>query len=522
MANPVTRRDFMKLGAGSLAALALTVPTPQAQAAPSQKPNILIITTDQHQGRILDILGDKYCKTPNIDSIAAAGVYFKKSYTPYPLCSPARTSLHTSRTPHEARVDHNTLPISPEVPISGQLFSAAGYVTGYSGKWHMPNPYPTDGIPGFEVLNKTDRKQKLAKDVDAATASQAVEFLKRKHDKPFLLVASFINPHDICLPAGEVSPLLDDLWKRYSPPAGAELPPLPANHEPVADEPDPIARRRQKKAGVKSQFSGGWDEPKWRRYLYAYHRMVEDVDQSIGRVLAALREIGQEENTLIIFTSDHGDGLAAHNWTGKMNFYEEEAAVPLIVSWKGVTPAGLIDSTHLVTALDVLPTILDYAGVQPPAVMRGASLRPVIEKPALPGHEFVVSEMAGAGPAGPQREFMVRTARYKYIVFPGFQHSELFFDMEQDPGEMKNLAREDALASELERHRKLLKQWQETTEIAKYPLVADPAAGGQGEEGPAAGARKGGRGGAGKGKKAGKAGKAGKGGKKRNAVAGQV
>ena len=511
MANAVTRRDFMKLGAGGLATLALTTPAHLARAAEAKKPNILIVTTDQHQGRILDILGDKYCKTPNIDSIAASGVYFKKSYTPYPLCSPARTSLHTSRTPHEARVDRNTLPIPADVPVSGQIFGAAGYETAYSGKWHMPHPYPTEGIPGFVSLNKGTREGKLAKDVDDATASQAVEFLKRKHDKPFLLVASFINPHDICLPAGESSPLLEALWKRYSPPAGAELPPLPANHEPVADEPEPVAQKRSKKAGVKSQFAGGWDEPKWRRYLYAYHRMVEDVDQAIGRVLTALREAGLEENTLIIFTSDHGDGLAAHNWTGKMNFYEEEAAVPLIVSWKGVTPAARIDNEHLVTALDVLPTILDYAGVPTTAVMRGESLRPVIEKPALPGHEFVVSEMAGQGPAGPQREFMVRTARYKYIVFPGFQHAELFFDMERDPGEMKNLAHEDALAGEVERHRKLLKQWQETTELAKYPLGAAP-----GGEGQGAGAGKARRGGA-----AGKGKKAGKGGKKRNA-AGQV
>ena len=101
-----------------------------------------------------------------------------------------------------------------------------------------------------------------------------------------------------------------------------------------------------------------------------------------------------------------------------MMFYDEEAAVPLIVSWKGVTPAGRIDRKHLVSALDVLPTICDYAGIEAPAVMRGESLRAVIEKPEQPGHEFVVSEMAAGGAGGPERSFMVRTQKYKYMLFP--------------------------------------------------------------------------------------------------------
>jgi len=158
-----------------------------------------------------------------------------------------------------------------------------------------------------------------------------------------------------------------------------------------------------------------------------------------------------------------------------MMYFEEEAAVPLIVSWKGVTPPGRIDRTHLVSALDVLPTICDYAGVPPPAVVRGRSLRPVIEKPGEPGAEFVVSEMA-AGGAG--RSFMVRTAKYKYMVFPGpgGERSEMLFDLEADPGEMKNAAGEAVLAAELDRHRKLLAEWNRTTGEEQCPIVANPEA----------------------------------------------
>jgi arylsulfatase A-like enzyme len=402
-----------------------------------------------------------------MDSLAAHGVYFTQSYSPYPLCSPSRSSLHTGRMPHEIGVDRNSVPIAPAIPLSGQVFRAAGYETGYSGKWHMPDPYPLDGIAGFEVLNKTSRQGKLARDVDEATMNAAIEFLQRERDKPFLLVVSFINPHDICLLAGEDSPLLAEVWKTYGPQAGTELPPLPANHGPTVGQPEGIGRRARHE---------DWDENHWRRYRYAYYRMVEDVDRQVGQVLQTLREVKQEENTVVVFTSDHGEGLGSHRWTGKMMYYEEEAAVPLIVSWKGVTPAGRIDRQHLVSALDVLPTICDYAGISGPAVLRGESLRQVIDKPETAGHEFVVSEMAGGGAGGLGRSFMVRTTQYKYMVFPGAERAELLFDLQADPGEMKNLAGEASLAGELKRHRELLAQWNKTSEVDKYPVQPSPKA----------------------------------------------
>lgn len=460
MKNEWTRRNFIRAGAAGLCGL--TFAERLAAARSGKQPHVLILTTDQQRIDAMSALGNRWVKTPNMDSIAAGGVYFTRSYCPYPLCSPSRSSLHTSRTPHEIGVDRNSLPIDPSIPISGQIFRAAGYETGYAGKWHMPSPYPVgkDEIAGFEVLNTTTRQGKLAHDVDQATMNSAIEFLKRKHEKPFLLTVSFINPHDICLPAGESSPLTEEVWKKYQPADGAELPPLPVNFENPVGGPDALARRPKNAA---------WDEKHWRRYRYAYFRMMEDVDQQIGQVLQTLRSSGLEENTIIIFTSDHGEGLGSHHWTGKMMYYEEEAAVPLIVSWKGVTPAGRIDKEHLVSALDVLPTLCDYAGVKGPALMRGASLRAVIEKPESTGHEYVVSEMA----AGGTRSFMVRTKQYKYMTFPALK-SEMLFDLSKDPGEMKNLAAETVMAGRLEDHRKLLAQWKTMTEEEKYPVKAAP------------------------------------------------
>jgi len=455
----ISRRTFVKAAAvGTAAWLGGDVARKVAAAKePLRSPhNVLIITTDQQRVDAMSAAGNKWAKTPHMDSIAANGVYFHRSYCSYPLCSPSRGSLHTGRTPHEIGVDRNSLPIDPGITISGQVFKAAGYDTGYSGKWHLPNPYPADGIAGFEVLNKGQRKGNLAEVVDKGTMNQAIEFLKRKREKPFYLVVSFINPHDICLLAGETSPLLDKVMERYMPDEGAELPPLPKNFPPPAGASDFLTKRLKHPQ---------WDENHWRRYRYAYFRMMEDVDRQIGKVLDALREIGQEDNTLVIFTSDHGEGLACHHWTGKMMYFEGEAAVPLIVSFKGVTPAGRIDKDHLVTTLDVLPTICDYAGLKPPEKMRGESLRGVIERPDSPGHEFVVSEMAN-GPAG--RSFMVRTKRYKYMCFPGSQPPEMLFDLDADPDEMKNIGSDEALASEMARHRKLLAEWRQLTDEAGH------------------------------------------------------
>lgn len=465
MQSGIGKRNFVTAGTACLWMLAMCAGLAAAEAG--KRPNVLIVTTDQQRVDATSAFGNKWLKTPHMDSLAANGVYFTQSYCSYPLCSPSRASLHTSRMPHEIAVDRNNLPIAPGIPLSGQAFRDAGYDTGYAGKWHLPEVYPADGIAGFEVLNKTSRKGKLARDVDDATMNAAIEFLKRGREKPFLLVVSFINPHDICLLAGEDSPLLQDVWKAYGPQAGAEVPPLPANHGPTAGQPAGIGQRARHE---------DWDQDHWRRYRYAYYRMVEDVDRQLGRVLETLRDMKQEENTVVAFTSDHGEGLGSHSWTGKMMYYEEEAAVPLIVSWKGVTPAGRIDREHLVSTLDVLPTICDYAGIAGPAIMRGASLRAVIEKPDAAGHEFVVSEMAGGGAGGFGRSFMVRTKQYKYMVFPGAERAEMLFDLPADPGEMKNLAGEAALAAELERHRGLLAQWSRTTEENKYPVQPSPKA----------------------------------------------
>jgi arylsulfatase A-like enzyme len=182
------------------------------------------------------------------------------------------------------------------------------------------------------------------------------------------------------------------------------------------------------------------------------------VDAQIGRVLEALRDSGLEEETVVVFTSDHGDLDASHRLEHKSVPYEEAARVPFIVSQKGVTEAAAVDDEHLVSVgLDLMPTLCDYAGVDPPEGLPGASVRPLAEGRTVPAwREFVVTETRAGR--------MVRTARYKYILYESGARREQLIDLENDPGEMLNLAGDPAHRDVLARHRALLRAWIDETD----------------------------------------------------------
>jgi arylsulfatase A-like enzyme len=184
---------------------------------------------------------------------------------------------------------------------------------------------------------------------------------------------------------------------------------------------------------------------------------VEDVDRQIGRVLSALRLAGLHDETLIVLTSDHGEGMGAHRWVQKAAFWEETAKVPLVFAGAGVRRHGARDEKSLVSGLDILPTLCDYAGVPPPELARGRSLRGALEGSPLE-RDFVVSELSEYGDESRQGR-MLRTSRYKYIVFNGGERPEQLFDLQLDPGEIHNLARRPEAARALREHRELLTAW---------------------------------------------------------------
>jgi arylsulfatase A-like enzyme len=192
------------------------------------------------------------------------------------------------------------------------------------------------------------------------------------------------------------------------------------------------------------------------------------VDKEIGTVLDALRQAGLEDNTLVVFTSDHGDMDSAHKMEHKSVLYEEAVRIPFIMSYKGRIPAGVIDDTHLVSnGLDLLPTLCDYAGIKTPNELRGRSLRPLAEgKDAKQWRDFIVTES--------QNGRMVRTKRFKYCIYDSGRHREQLIDMANDPGEMKNLAEDEKYKDALIKHRRLLKAWVEKIDdkIAAEYIIA--------------------------------------------------
>ncbi|MBN1422764.1 MAG: sulfatase-like hydrolase/transferase [Planctomycetes bacterium] len=450
----VGRRQFLR---SAVAAAAAPAALRLAGAEERRRPNILFIMTDQQTAGAMSARGNRWVKTPAMDSIAARGVHFERSYCAAPVCGPSRSSIVTSRMPHETGVIFNGDSIRPEIPTFGEVFAAAGYRTVWAGKWHLPQSYLRRAtmVRGFDYVPVESNAYGLGAETDEPVADACVRFLKGKPERPFLLAASFHNPHDICGWSGR---------KPEPHPDVETYPTLPDNFDVDPEEPEFIRIcRKRTYYGPENTHTKTWDATQWRAYLRAYYRFTEDVDRAIGRVLAALREAGLEDDTLVVFTSDHGEGTAGHRWIVKLCLYEGPATVPLIVAWKGVTPPAVADRTHVVSSIDILPTLCAYAGIEPPAGILGRSLRPIIEDPKASHHPFVVTEVAPDTKDPSFQGRMVRTPRHKYMAYARGKDPEQLFDLGGDPGETRNLARDPGAARILNEHRDLLAVWCERT-----------------------------------------------------------
>ena len=447
----ISRRRVLKAGAGAAAALSArgvlcAAPKP---ARGMGRPNVLLIMTDQQHIATISARGCEHVKTPGLDRLCRDGVTFARSHSTNPLCSPARSSLWTGRMTSETGVYHNGRPIHSSVPNLGQWFGEkTDYETIYAGKWHLPGSF-THKIPGFTVLTPGVGGQGNLGDISTSLACEGY-LRNRSKDRPFLMIASFFQPHDICqwLRLNQHDP-----GKLRYPELAGELPALPANFRYDPAEPAPLRRVRDR--NEPGTTKGKWSELHWRYYAWSYYRHIEMVDAEIGRLVAALHDTHHADSTLVMFTSDHGEGLAHHQMVRKNFLYDESVKVPMIVSLPGRARADAVDTAHLVSGLDVVPTVCDYAGVAAPPHQRGRSLRGLLEGRAGEWRPYVAAEVgAGSGAAR-----MIRSDRYKYVTYRGDPVEQLF-DMQADPGETRNLAKDAQLASVLADHRKMLADWQ--------------------------------------------------------------
>lgn len=391
----------------------------------TKQPHILFILADQLSHAAVGVRGT----TPNIDRLAARGVRFTSCYTPCPLCQPARAAFWTGRFPHETGVRSNgwkdpVRPVSETVPTLGAAFAAAGYDTVHFGKAH-----DAGSLRGFRIEPERDGlvdpvgpwpvNHDTLRDRD--TTERVIAYLRHARE-PFLAVADLNNPHNICQYVGAFAGPHDN------PPIPAELPPLPSNFRAAnfAALPKPVqyiccSHNRQAQAA-------GWTETNFRHYLAAYDHYVSRVDAEIGRILNAA-----PAGTLVVFFSDHGDSMAGRGLvTKQVSFYDETTRVPLIVSGPGIAPRT---DDGLCSLLDLLPTLLDVAGLPAPPGLWGRSLWPwVLGARADAPHEYVVSEWFTEWGFTVEPGRMLRTPGWKYMRYREEDGEELY-DLASDPGE---------------------------------------------------------------------------------------
>ena len=473
MARSTTRRElliFAAIGVCGLISGIAVVSAGEKAESERRRPNILYIMTDQQHAGMMSCAGNRYLKTPAMDSLAATGARFERAYCSNSVCLPSRLTMMTGRMPGHFGVyanpdGRNPVPEAALRECLGWIFRNAGYETAFGGKTHWPRKMTLESI-GFETLTRDQRN---------GLADACARFLRQKHEKPFLLVASFVNPHDICYMAIDDHARAQGKQALYARsrvererlatamklPEGVSredffqhhCPPLPDNHEVPAGEPELITEYLA--GSFKKHARDNWSAEKWRLHRWAYCRLTEMVDAQIAVVLAALREAGLEENTVVVFSSDHGDMDGSHRLEHKMVLYEEACRVPFIVRYKGVTKPGLVDRTHLVSAgLDLIPTLCDYAGIDPPVKLPGRSVRELAEgrRPSDWRDQLVVESSLG---------HMLRTGRYKYIAHHKGARREQLIDLETDPGEMVNLAEDPGHKAVLDDHRRRLRRWLE-------------------------------------------------------------
>ncbi len=423
-------------------------------ARQTSPPNIILIVTDQQSESMMSSSGNPYLHTPAMDYIAENGIRFTRAYVTNPVCSPSRVSMLTGRFPgfftdskgKLVRNNAGAMDIPASLPEASRAnlpdyLRKAGYDLVYGGKKHLPSFLEPEML-GFQVL--TD-------DARGELAQKAADRIREDRENPFFMVVSLINPHDICFMAirdfadssyrqqleRNFTTELALLDKALELPAGVSreeffehyCPPLPPNFEPQKDEAKAIELflnrdPRSFRAGARRDYS----EEQWRMHRWAYARLTEMVDAHVQVLLDALIESGKEKNTLVIFTSDHGDNDGSHRLEHKNVLYEESVKVPLTAMWKGKIAPGQVNRQLVSVGLDLLPTLSAYAGLPAATDPRGRSLRPLFEGSSVEWRQSL-------GIEGEISRAVIREDGMKYIRYDAAGFEERLMDLKTDPYE---------------------------------------------------------------------------------------
>lgn len=409
-------------------------------ASNRDRPNILLIMPDQQHAEAIHAFGNPHLQTPALDRLTREGCRLSNCYATEAICVPSRASFFYGRFPCETLMSPKKHAACSNLPTLGHQLGAAGYRSVYVGKWHI-GPSMTMQVPGFDTLVSGINNNSATSDILVTRASEGFLRDAARRPDPFLLVAGFQQPHDICQWIPQHGPRIESLAARMPEDL---LPPLPPNFGSRPGEPGFIGKFRDAMQAHVHQ----WSERAWRYYLWSYYRNVEQFDHSIGRLLDMLDRYDLAEQTLVIFISDHGEGCAHHGLQLKTMLYDEHLRVPAIIRYPGHVRPGTV-SPALASGLDLLPTCCDYAGAGVPEGCSGISLRNLLETGVEPERTAIFAEAART------TAWMVRTRRFKYVEADGDPAVQLF-DLQADPGERVNLAADPAHAGTVAEHRRLL------------------------------------------------------------------
>ena len=427
-----------------------------AMAAPW---NVLFIISDDLTSTALSCYGNEVCQTPNIDRLAARGTRFTRAYCQGTYCGPSRASFMSGYYPHATGVLGYTSP-RPQIgnrETWAEVFKNTGYYTARVSKifhmgvpggiedggdgaddpqswterfnspgpeWKAPgvgetlegNPDGTKPVVGGNTFVVVEAEGDDLVHSDGKTAAKACELLREHADKPFFLAVGFVRPH-----VPFVAP--SNYYEPFRPFSSMTLPPkVPGDWDDIP------------KPGInyKTSVNMKMDERKQKKAIAGYYASVRYMDAQVGKVLDALEASGQADNTIVIFTSDHGYHLGEHDFWAKVSLRDESSQVPLIVSVPGKKPA-VCDS--FVELLDLFPTTMSLCGMPVPERLQGKDFSPLLDDPAQEIRDTAFSV------APTRKGFLLRTDRWAYIQYGEDANggSELF-DMHADPQQFTNLA----------------------------------------------------------------------------------
>jgi arylsulfatase A-like enzyme len=489
------RREFLKAGAACVAAPYVLTPRR------SDKPNLLFIWTDEQRADTMAAYGNHWIQTPNLNKLADESIVLQHAYISQPVCTPSRATVMTGLWPHQHTCTRNNMPLPESTACLPELVHDAEYRTAYMGKWHLGDElFSQHGFEEWISIEDGYRKyfgpqrdkskrsdywrflHDLGYTADEAEGyysrsyasrlpiehakpkfleTHAIRFLQQHRHEPFMLYVNFLEPH---------MPYNGPLNDLYNP---AALP-LPKNFSDPLEENEPLRYRLLRQNYITKGFGGVdlTDEKGWRRIMANYYGLVTQVDRSVGAILAELERLGLADNTIVVYTSDHGDMMASHHLLAKTVMYEESVRIPWLMRVPRMgRKQRLVKGRY--SHIDMTPTLLDLLA-QSKADLPGQSLIPMLQNNQT-AQEPVFIQWNGAEGEVPAtaadkvedakkvHDSAIRTVitqnGWKLCISERDRHQ--LFNLGKDPYETTNIFDRKEHAKKIDQLKRLILQWQE-------------------------------------------------------------